>query len=182
MATATIIDQAAITAATANSPFTPASRKNSILENATYSTPLPADTYTTCVGADGKVERFGYVAVADGTLTPEASVWRMDGEHEVSGAKVAHKAGEAILRANGQPSFKATGQYVRSTSGAKVRIYDSILNRLSVSSDPKDISLYGSLTSNGAHDVFFSGASNVAVEQHEVKGRDYTQANLVLAE
>ncbi|GAC1598838.1 MAG: hypothetical protein NVS3B25_25140 [Hymenobacter sp.] len=170
-----------VTKALANSPFTPAMRKNTILENATYSTPLPADTYVTELTPTGEVDRFGFVIDANGKLVPEASKWTRDGEHEVAGVKVAHKAGDPILTPTGNPAYKATGQYVRASSGARVRIYDSVLNRLSASPKKSDQDLFASLTGNGAHDVFFTGAISVQVEQTVIEGRGYTQANLVEA-
>lgn len=170
-----------ILAATANSPFTAKSRTFTTGASS-YAAGLPADTYTTCLDQNGDVEYFGFTRVADGKLVPElVGTYTKAGKHYVNGVEHTHKAGDTVFKNDGvTPATRSTGMYLRNSEGTKVRLFDSIINTLAASPEEADRRLYAALTSSGTHDVFFTGASRVAVVPIDIEGRAYKKCVLRL--
>ncbi|SMB92198.1 hypothetical protein SAMN00120144_2116 [Hymenobacter roseosalivarius DSM 11622] len=167
---------AQVQAALANAPLTPMDRKNAVLESLTYRSEVPSDTYRSALDSHGLVKRFGYDTDPSGALVRKPLLARKDF------ADGSYRQGERLVDRAGQPAFESTGQFVVASSGAEIRLYDSVINRLGTSADPQDGALWKALTGDNTHDVIFTGAIRLAIRQEVVDAtRGYKQPHLVEA-
>lgn len=113
-----------------------------------YLTPLPFDSYRTAYDENGRVKLFGYHE--DGT--------RMLAYYKGDTVDGKHKVGEPVLNADGVHVYEATGIFIENYQGQHLKLYDSLLRKLAISTQKEDISVWDAFTSNNSHGPVFSGA------------------------
>ena len=141
-----------------------------------YGKDLTGDNYRTALTATGTPVISGIDA--NGDKLPALNNSANDVTIKVAGADIVIAPGEQYLTAQGAPQFQTKRYVLESSTGARVELHESILNRLALSTVPVDVELYRSLTDNGAHAPLFSGAIAIGVVCEAVTGQTWKTPRL----